>query len=305
MAIPTPADFFLKTGAYDERVFETHDEHWEVLKVLQFVGTYDAYCVLCERESTFRGMFDPELAAKRDRSRETAQKKIGARIPLPIVSNGTYVVAAGCTRITAHEQHFIFHVDSKTFVDANAAPPVRTERRIRKIGQQPSYGDLRADTVKGYSAVLTKAQLGELTRANGLASHDVGIGSYVYLRRVFEALVEEAHLAAAKDPGWDDETYGRSRMSEKIALLKNHLPIFLVEHAAMYSLLSKGVHELSEQECLKHFDTLRLGIEMILDQKLEEKTRAAKQKQASDALRKALGEASRSTPDPEARELPG
>ncbi len=29
----------------------------------------------------------------------------------------------------------------------------------------------------------------------------------------------------------------------------------------MYGLLSKGVHELSERDCLDHFDTLKIGIE--------------------------------------------
>jgi hypothetical protein len=54
----------------------------------------------------------------------------------------------------------------------------------------------------------------------------------------------------------------------------------------MYSILSLGIHELDEQTCLAHFDTLRVGIEIILDEKLEEfrkkeKTEAAKLKLAA------------------------
>jgi hypothetical protein len=53
----------------------------------------------------------------------------------------------------------------------------------------------------------------------------------------------------------------------------------------MYSILSLGIHELDEQTCLAHFDTLRVGIEIILDEKLDEfrkkeKIQIAKQKLA-------------------------
>jgi hypothetical protein len=113
----------------------------------------------------------------------------------------------------------------------------------------------------------------------------------VYLRRIFESLVEEAHVAAKGDAGWDEEAYGRYRMSEKVGTLRAHLPPFLVEHPAMYSLLSKGIHELSEQECLKHFSTLRIGIELILDQRIEARERFQKISAAKAAIQKAVGDA--------------
>ncbi|CAG4883001.1 protein of unknown function [Georgfuchsia toluolica] len=79
-------------------------------------------------------------------------------------------------------------------------------------------------------------------------------------------------------------------MAERLALLKKHLPPFLVEHPEMYSLLSKGIHELSEEDCLAHFDTLRIGIELILDGKLERKERESKVRYAKVALAKAIGD---------------
>ncbi len=55
----------------------------------------------------------------------------------------------------------------------------------------------------------------------------------------------------------------------KIELLKNYLPDILVEHKEYYSVVSKGIHELSEDECLEHFNILKMGIEVILDEKIE------------------------------------
>lgn len=49
-------------------------------------------------------------------------------------------------------------------------------------------------------------------------------------------------------------------------------------------MLSKGLHELTEQECLEHFDALRICIEIILDERVESKQKAAKQEQAKLAL---------------------
>lgn len=59
-------------------------------------------------------------------------------------------------------------------------------------------------------------------------------------------------------------------MAERIGVLKSYLPSFLVEHRGMYSILSKDIHELSEEECLEMFPAVRLGIELILDEKISE-----------------------------------
>lgn len=44
------------------------------------------------------------------------------------------------------------------------------------------------------------------------------------------------------------------------------------------------MHNLNEDECLKVFEPVLLGIEVILDQKLEVARRAEKEKRARDAL---------------------
>ena len=73
-------------------------------------------------------------------------------------------------------------------------------------------------------------------------------------------------------------------MDEKIALLKNLLPSFLVEYKVLYAILSKGIHELSEQECLQAFSVVKLGIELILDEKIEQQEKERKIQDASKAI---------------------
>jgi hypothetical protein len=121
-------------------------------------------------------------------------------------------------------------------------------------------------------------------RGVGLASHDVGIGAFIYLRRVFEHLIESAHSKAIIKPGWDESVFEKARMDEKIQLLQDLLPTFLVENRVLYKILSSGVHELSEQECLKAFSAVKLGIELILDDELERHKREKKIEAAKKAL---------------------
>ena len=70
-----------------------------------------------------------------------------------------------------------------------------------KIGQYPSLADIAIGDISQFEKALGDKRLQELNKAIGLAAHGVGIGSYVYLRRVFESLIEEAHEKAIINSG--------------------------------------------------------------------------------------------------------
>lgn len=174
-----------------------------------------------------------------------------------------------CSRNVNHKLYFTFS---------------KTNNTIEKIGQLPSLATLNMYDVQKYSKVLDKKYFQELTKAIGLVSHGIGVGSFVYLRRIFESLINDSYLEAKEKGGWDDELYNKSRMAEKIDLLKDELPNFLVENKLMYGILSKGIHELSENECLEAFPIVKIGIEFILDEKIEKINRQKKMEEAKKAL---------------------
>lgn len=157
------------------------------------------------------------------------------------------------------------------------------KKMLMKIGQYPSVADIHIGQIKQYDKLLTKEKLKEFTRAVGLAANGVGIGSFVYLRRIFEHLINEAYVKSSNEKKVDEPNFQKIRMDDKIELLKNYLPSFLVQNRSIYKILSKGIHELDENTCLAHFDTLKVGIEIILDEKLEE---AKKRKKIEDANKK-------------------
>jgi len=158
------------------------------------------------------------------------------------------------------------------------------EKEIQKIGQFPSLADLNIEQIKEYKDLLSEEKLKEFIRGIGLRAHGVGIGSFVYLRRIFEYLIEKEHIEAKKIKDWDEDIYQKSRMVEKIDLLKDQLPTFLVENKDLYGILSLGVHELSEDDCLKYFDSLKMGIIEILEEKVIEKKREERRKQTQKSI---------------------
>ena len=157
-------------------------------------------------------------------------------------------------------------------------------QELQKVGQYVSIADIHISQIKAYDKVLSKDLLKEFTRAIGLAANGVGIGSYVYLRRIFESLLEDAHMFVLSDAEWNEDEYQRLRVSDKIVALKRYLPSFLVENKSLYGILSKGIHELKEEECLEYFDTVKLGIELILDEKLVEYEKAKKISDATNRI---------------------
>jgi hypothetical protein len=156
-------------------------------------------------------------------------------------------------------------------------------KTLMKVGQYPSVADFHIYEIKQYTKLLPKEKLKEFARAIGLAANGIGIGSFVYLRRIFEHLIIEAYRKAKDEGVVSEADFQKARMDEKINLLHSYLPVFLVENKSIHSILSLGVHQLDEETCLTHFDTLRIGIELILDEKLDdirkkEKIKLAKQK---------------------------
>lgn len=160
----------------------------------------------------------------------------------------------------------------------------KTNNNIMKIGQYPSVADFHISEIKKYNKILLKDKQSEFTRAIGLAANGVGIGSFVYLRRIFEYLIYETFEECKKQDLINEEEFNKAKMNDKISLLSSHLPNFLVENKNMYSILSKGIHELEEDICLKYFDALRVGIEIILDEKLDEFNKKQKMEEAKKKI---------------------
>ena len=158
---------------------------------------------------------------------------------------------------------------------------------ILKIGTYPSLRDFHKGDIKKYEKVLSDIQQAELVTAIMIASNGVGIGSYVYLRRIFEGIVFEEAERAIKDGVITKEEFFKKRMDEKIVAIKDYLPVFLYEyHKELYGILSMGIHQLKEDECLVYFPVLYDCIVLILEDRLAQKEKDLTTKNAVASLSK-------------------
>lgn len=257
--IPPPTEFFFDVPLYKSYAFDKadHEDRKKVAAIDGFEDTLDCHCPWCEAQATFRGL---ESGVDLPRIWDAGRDRF-------------FTVTLQCTRNTKHTLHFWFLVFEAT---------------IQKVGQFPSLADLQEPGLRKYRRVLDPEKHRELVRGVRLSANGVGIGAFVYLRRVFEHLRDEAHRMARQRPDWDEDTYVSAQgVPAQIRLLKNELPQFLAEHPELYGILSKGIHNLSEEECLQFFPVVRAGIELILEQKLEDKRKKEKEKEASRAIRDA------------------
>lgn len=179
-----------------------------------------------------------------------------------------------CSSKEKHKAYTIFHLTEDGY--------------LVKTGQYPSIANFESK-IKRYLKVLKKDKNTalEFSKAVGLKANGVGVGSYVYLRRIFEKLIfDKLKEAMQLDSSINEEEFRKLKMEAKIKALKDYLPEFLVNNKILYDILSKGIHELKEEECLAHFDTVKAAIVCILEEKIEQEEKAKHKKEINRALQK-------------------
>jgi hypothetical protein len=132
--------------------------------------------------------------------------------------------------------------------------------------------------------VLEPSDASELHKAIGLAAHGVGVGSLVYLRRVFERLIMRRFAEFRDIEGWSEAKFVSKRMDEKIEFLKGHLPDFLVQNSRVYAILSQAIHELAEDVCLNPFEYLKDSIFFILEEDQRKRQELELRRKAETAI---------------------
>lgn len=156
--------------------------------------------------------------------------------------------------------------------------------RLVKIGQLPSMADISFGEIKGIDKGLEPADRKELGTALGLFAHDAAAGAFVYLRRVFERMIDRAHERHA-DP---IDGFNQMRMDEKIAAIENALPERVVTNRRVFAVLSRGVHELTDEQCKALFPLVKAVVFQMLEQEEHQRRKEANEKETDAALQAVL-----------------
>jgi hypothetical protein len=249
----TLENFFFETPLYE--TLEFNEESWKQASgIWERDFVIDGYCTWCQKDATFTRQHRPALPHPSNYKTSYS---------------GAHEVVIECARTEFHA--YTFHL--RKYTD-----------KIFKTGQWPSLADIQFAALKDYRKILSKEDNSELHRAIGLAAHGVGVGAFVYLRRVLERLLERTFEAGEKAHNWRREEYQRLRTTERISMMKEVLPDFLVENARIYGILSKGIHELSEDECRGVFTVLKAAIVEILEDERQAAEKLARRKAITQVL---------------------
>ena len=234
-----PQDYFITDSLYKTYSY-TEDSIGYVRNIIYGSDAVDCYCVVCGKPSVFTPYVkvDPFM-------RPEEFLKHG------LTDYYTFKKEFRCPRGDGHILLFSLLVE---------------KGKLIKIGQYPSYADVSIQDIEKFKGILPNSLYLEFKKAVGLYAHGVGAGSLIYLRRIFEQfIIADAYQRAKMDNiDWSEDAYSQSRMGEKIKMLSNYLPVYLVSNPVVYGIVSKGIHELSEQDCLQSFPVLKSFIELVL-----------------------------------------
>jgi len=296
--IPEPEDFFLKTHLYKGFSIDRTNLN-DVDRIIELEFFNDAihcFCPQCKQDRTFRNDTLKNKTLYSDTKPHVMEQLVLGTVTKDLIhpyevnhyllekergdyveKERTFTLEFYCTHTQSHRIYFTFTVQNK---------------KIQKSGQFPSLLDLENNLdLKKYKKELGVEKGREFHKAIGLASSGTGIGSYVYLRRIFEGFIFQAKDEAVKGGDFTADDFKGKKMDECIGMLSTkYLPDILVQNKKYYGIVSIGIHELSEEKCLDYFNLLKNGIQVILDEKIRAKEEEAKKEEFSKGISKALKE---------------
>jgi hypothetical protein len=139
------------------RSFVLNESHSRFLGMLHWYrGTCDAYCLACERDTTFQGV-DPRVLEADPNVPVNALPRRGSVVgsersaPDPL-RDRTITVALLCTRSSSHTAHAQFTIRNSELI---------------KVGEFPSVADLEEVALKKYRDTLTQDRYREFAKAVG------------------------------------------------------------------------------------------------------------------------------------------
>lgn len=155
-----------------------------------------------------------------------------------------------------------------------------------KIAQYPALCEMSRDELKKFqkNKVIDKEYFKEIQKAEVCAGDGYFVAAFTYMRRVFENLIKNIFKDNQQSIGIHYEEYIKKRTDEKIAIIKNYLPIDDDVYMPLFSLLSEGIHALTEEECAENYNLLKSVLLELLVTFKAKKEQEERRKQVKELL---------------------
>lgn len=244
-----------------------HDEDGDELhKTLQqMVAEYDEraelYCIHCKAKRIFAA----------DKAVYDVNSVINPLSNSPKITNKSALYKTfRCSGSDEHVRIYGFIPDGEMLV---------------KISEYPSkYDSVQGDFNK-YEKILSDEKVKELAKAAQLESFGYALAAFLYYRRIYEYIVFTSFKNATIENKITNDEFKLKRMDEKIEYLKGYLPDYFKENAQLYSILSKGIHELEEKECREYLPIARAVLYYSLDEALDNRNKRIRKDELSKQVK--------------------
>lgn len=278
---------FENFGEYEEEIYEEKYPK-DLDKLIDFILYEDniyGYCNKCRRmnalkpikvnvderllERTLYGQYGDDFDNYDD---SIALFKLNDRIDILVKKYNYFTKSINCLYDNNHKQKFIYKLD----IEYGKNKEVKLI--LQKIGQDPSNIEFHNHNIRDkYSKYKNYKNIkSDLSKAVISYENNFAVGGFLYLRRVLEKVVDYKYEEVKSNINCDKQAKYEEKgvkFKEKIDILKDELPEHLTKNKHIYSILSAGVHSLTEEECLEYFPIVEKSIHFILDELLERQKR--------------------------------
>ena len=137
----------------------------------------------------------------------------------------------------------------------------KCDDKIIKIGQYPSEVDNGSNEyLYKVKKICTNNEANEIVNyiktALIMESYGYGIASLLYIRRAFEQLIA---ISEGKDRNNNTGTTMKDRIKDN-----KYLPDIIKGNAKVYNVISEGIHNQTEEECMELFKIIKVGVMILI-----------------------------------------
>ena len=209
------ANFLVNKGLYD-KIDITEGNLSQLLDLIGGKVNIDVFCPSCNENRVFHGTSIPYYSKTQhgvnmvDLAKNISIIRTNALINssdnsfsqiIDLLVNDIHILEFkySCSMESTHRLDYVVIFEGNT---------------MKKIGQFPSVADLTFHKLREYKKVITKQDEEELKRAIGLSAHGIGIGSFVYLRRIIERIINSKGKEAIEAGKIQQEEFENARVKE-------------------------------------------------------------------------------------------
>lgn len=283
-------DIFFKVYNLDigESIEITENNPKTIFNFIIDRSAYDHYCNNCNRIKTFIQSQKQSVIVDGTFNDNHAINMYNPKLNDKVI---TYEKSDYSSLSNNSSSITIYDINSRFFIFKKLECPTCDEKLtmiflyekncIAKVYQSFISDIIKDEDIQQFKKMklLNEDDLKELNNANKCKKLGMNIASFVYMRRIFENMLQriyEAHQSEVtiKD---DSKKFTDLFVKDKVKLLKPYLPILMNEEVSsdkyikLYKLLSEGIHKLNEDICESLYNIIKELLLMILEKEMQEK----------------------------------